>query len=292
VTEGLPPTEGVDERTRGLDLMATAELVDVLISAQRRALDAAGRAAPAIARAADAIAQRLRNGATLHYVGAGTSGRLGFLDAAELPPTFGTPPQLVRGHIAGGLSALTEAVEGAEDETDSVDLDVEKGDALLAISASGTAPYVVRALGLAMERGALGVALTSAPDSPLARRAEIAIVTETGPEPLAGSTRMIAGTAQKVVLGALSTAVMVRLGKVYDNLMVDVVATNEKLRRRAVRLVCRLAGVDDDRARALLSQANGSAKVAIVMQRFNLDAAEARKRLAINDDSLRAVLGH
>ncbi|HTX03816.1 MAG TPA: N-acetylmuramic acid 6-phosphate etherase [Candidatus Acidoferrales bacterium] len=290
MTEGLPPTEAVDEATHGLDRMPTADLVAALIAAQRRAFDAAQEAAPQIARAADAISARLRSGGALHYVGAGTSGRLGVLDAAELPPTFGVSPSLARAHIAGGADAMTGAVEGAEDNAQGFDAEVRSKDAVIGISASGGASFVCASLDRAKAKGALTVAITSAPDSRLARHADVAIVTQTGAEPLAGSTRMLAGTAQKIVLSALSTAVMVRLGKVYDNLMIDVVATNEKLRKRALRLVRSLCDVDDARGRELLERAGGSVKRAVVMEKLGIDADAAQKVLSLNNESLRDVL--
>jgi len=290
VTEGLPPTEAVDEATRGLDRMPTLELVTALIEAQTRSLDAARAAAPQIARAADAISGRLRSGGTLHYVGAGTSGRLGVLDAAELPPTFGVPPSLARAHIAGGLDAMSRAVEGAEDDSRGFDVDILSKDAVIGLSASGGAPFVCASLDRAKAKGALTVAITSALNSRLAKHADVAIVTQTGAEPLAGSTRMLAGTAQKIVLSALSTAVMVRLGKVYDNLMIDVVATNEKLRGRALRLVRELCKVDDARGRELLERSGGSVKRAVVMERLGVDAEAAQTLLDLNNESLRDVL--
>jgi len=290
VTEGLPPTEAVDEATRGLDRMSTEDLVAALIAAQGRALDAARAAAPQIARAADAISARLRSGGALHYVGAGTSGRLGLLDAAELPPTFGVSPTLARAHIAGGIDAMSSAVEGAEDNAAGFKADIHSKDAVIGISASGGAPFVCASLDRAKAKGALTVAITSAPDSRLAKHADITIVTQTGAEPLAGSTRMLAGTAQKIVLSALSTAVMVRLGKVYDNLMVDVVATNEKLRGRALRLVCTLCKVNDARGRELLERSGGSVKRAVVMERLGVDADAAQTLLDLKHESLRDVL--
>jgi N-acetylmuramic acid 6-phosphate etherase len=232
----------------------------------------------------------LRSGGTLHYVGAGTSGRLGAIDAAELPPTFGVLPALARAHIAGGAAALTAAIEGAEDDTRGFDVELHAKDAVIGISASGGAPYVCASLDRAKAKGALTVAITSAPDSRLARRADIAIVTQTGAEPLAGSTRMLAGTAQKIVLSALSTTVMVRLGKIYDNLMVDVVATNDKLRARALRLVRALCDVNEARARELLERTGGSVKLAVIIDKLGIDVDTAKTLLELNGDSLRAVL--
>ena len=242
------PTEAVNAATRDLDALPTAQLVAVLAREQGAALGAVAQAEPAIARAVDAIATRLRAGGNLHYFGAGSSGRLGFLDASECPPTFGTPPSLVQAHIAGGADALVRAVEGAEDDAAAgaaeAEASLKPDDAVVGISASGQAPYVVAALRAARSLGALTIALTGDAASPLAAAVDQAIVLDTGAEPLAGSTRLKAGTAQKLVLNALSTATMVRLGRVYDNLMVDLVATNEKLRRRALRLVQSVAAVE------------------------------------------------
>jgi N-acetylmuramic acid 6-phosphate etherase len=271
------------------------ELVAILVREQRRAFEAVERSAPQLARAVDAIVERLRGSGALHYVGAGTSGRIAALDAAECPPTFGTPPGMVRAHVAGGDAALARAVEGAEDDAAAGDrlgrAFFGPPDAVVGLSASGGAPFVVAALRAARERGALTIALTCDERAPLLACADIAIVLATGAEPIAGSTRMVAGTAQKLALNALSTAAMVRLGKVYDNLMVDVVASNAKLRRRALRLVMQLAPAEEDRARALLAAAAGSVKVAVIVGRRGIDPAAARALLAANGDSLRAALG-
>jgi N-acetylmuramic acid 6-phosphate etherase len=230
----------------------------------------------------------------LHYVGAGSSGRIATLDAAEMPPTFGTPPERVRSHVAGGAAALLGSVEGAEDDAQAGDAlmerSVEARDAVIGISASGSAPYVVAAIERARKIGAYTVAITSVAGSVLARAAEAAVVLDTGPEVLAGSTRLKAGTAQKIALNAISTAVMVRLGKVYDNLMVDVVSTNRKLRTRALRLVRELAGVDEDRARELLDAAGNRVKIAVVMERRAVDAMQAQALLEQHGGVLRELI--
>ncbi len=284
MSDGLSAvTEAINAATHDLDLLATADLVALLGREQRAAAEAVERATPQIARAVDAISARLRDGGSLHYVGAGTSGRLATLDAAECPPTFGTPAKLVVAHVAGGASALVRAIEGAEDDAAAGAAAVAAlapCDVAACISASGRAPFVVAAQRAARARGALTIAVTSDADSPLAREAEIAIAVATGPEPLAGSTRLKAGTAQKLVLNALSTATMVRLGKVYDNVMIDVVATNAKLRVRARLLVESLATVDAAEAERLLRAADGSAKVAVAMARLGIDAPAARAALA------------
>jgi N-acetylmuramic acid 6-phosphate etherase len=294
MTSKLPPTEEANPGSVGLDLLETRALVELIVADQHAAVGAVLAQADAIARAVDAIADRLERGGRLHYVGAGTSGRLATLDAAEMLPTFGTPPELVRAQIAGGHPALVRAVEGAEDDAEAgraavSDL-VNAGDVVTGISASGSAAFVVAAIDRAKEIGALTIALTSVADSPLVRAAEMPVVLETGAEVLAGSTRLKAGTAQKIALNAISTAVMVRLGKVYDNLMVDVVASNRKLRARALRLVERLAQVDRDRASQLLEGATGRVKVAIVMERCGLDAEQAQSLLDRHRGSLRALI--
>jgi len=289
-----PPTENANAATRDLDTLATEALVALLTREQVRACEAVAQVSPVMAAAVDAIADRIRGGGRLHYVGAGTSGRLGALDAAECPPTFGTPPELVSARIAGGAVALLRAIEGAEDDAEAgaeeMRVHASARDAVVGISASGSAPYVVAALGAARAMGALTIALTSVARSALAETAELAIVVDTGAEPLAGSTRLGAGTAQKIVLNTLSTATMVKLGRVYDNLMVDVVATNEKLRARALRLVRALTGVEEEEARTLLAAAAGSVKVAVVMRRRALDAAEARALLDACGGFLRPAL--
>jgi N-acetylmuramic acid 6-phosphate etherase len=211
-----------------------------------------------------------------------------------MPPTFGTEPSLVCAHIAGGVTAITRAVEGAEDDADAGEREVRdhvrSGDAVVGISASGGAPFVLGAMRAARANGAWTLGVANSPGSPLPAACDLGIVLSTGAEPLTGSTRLKAGTSQKILLNTLSTAVMVRLGKVHDNLMVDVVATNNKLRKRALRLVMQLANVDQARATELLQQADGSVKTADVMQRKNLDADGARAMLQTHDGSLRASL--
>ncbi|MGZ3496254.1 MAG: N-acetylmuramic acid 6-phosphate etherase [Vulcanimicrobiaceae bacterium] len=291
---GLPQTEAINPRTSGLDELSTADLVYVLADEQRAAVDAVVAQSVAIARAVDEISARLRAGGRLHYVGAGTSGRLGILDASEMPPTFGTDPSLVCAHIAGGETAIRTAVEGAEDDAQAGAREMRDhvlaSDAVVGISASGGAPFVVGALETARSIGAWTLGIANSPGAPVLQAADLGIVLETGPEPLTGSTRLKAGTSQKVLLNTLSTATMVRLGKVYDNLMVDVVATNKKLRGRARRLVTAITSVDDDRAQALLDAAGGRVKVAAVMARHGVDADAARSMLDRNHGDLRKSL--
>ena len=293
MSELLPPTEAIHAGNPQLDRLPTTELIDVLLRDQFDAIEAVQSQSAAIAHAVDEIAARLARGGRLHYVGAGTSGRIATLDAAEMPPTFGAPPELVHAHIAGGDAALVRAIEGAEDDSKAGAAqmrDVEPGDAVVALSASGGARFVIAAAEEAKARGAYTVAVTSVESSRLARVADHAIVAATAAEALTGSTRLKAGTAQKIVLNAISTAVMVRLGKVYGNLMVDVVATNDKLRHRALRLIADLAEVERERARELLDAAEGRVKVAIVMERKRCSAAAARGLLDRHGGSLRAVL--
>lgn len=290
----VPQTELRNPKTNALDRLATPELVELLAREQSEAVAAVVAVSGKLAAAVDEISMRLRSGGVLHYVGAGSSGRLGFLDASEMPPTFGTEPSLVCGHIAGGRDALTRAIEGAEDDGDAGEREmrdhIKPGDAVVGLSASGAAAFVVRAIETAREIGAWTLGVANNPESPLAYTADLAIVLQTGPEPLTGSTRLKAGTAQKVLLNTLSTATMVRLGKVYDNLMVDVVATNNKLRKRALRLVMQLVPADAEKAASLLQSASGSVKTAVVMGRRDVSAQEARALLESHGGSLRRAL--
>ena len=281
-------TEGVRPDLYDLDARAIGEVVALLVAAEGEAHGAVAAAVPRIAAAAEAIVARLEYGGRLIYAGAGTPGRLGVLDAAECGPTFGT--DLVRGVIAGGPRALTEAIEGAEDAFDPADLaDLTAADALVGITASGRTPYVLGALEHARAVGALTVAIVNNAGSEAS--ADLVIELLTGPEVLAGSTRLTAGTAQKVVLNALSTSVMIALGKAYGPRMVDVRPTNAKLRRRAVRIVRDAAGVDEEAAAAALTAAGGHAKTAIVALLAGVDAAEAAVRLDRARGRVRDALG-
>ncbi|WP_372494619.1 N-acetylmuramic acid 6-phosphate etherase [Mycobacterium colombiense] len=290
VPQGLDAltTEAVRPDLDDLDARPIPEVVALLVAAEAEAHGAVAAAVPRIAAAAQAIAARLERGGRLVYAGAGTPGRLGVLDAAECAPTFGT--DLVRGVIAGGPAALTEAIEGAEDAFDPTDLaDLTAADALVGITASGRTPYVLGALEHARAAGALTVAIVNNPGSEAS--AEVVIELLTGPEVLAGSTRLTAGTAQKVVLNALSTSVMIALGKAYGPRMVDVRATNAKVRRRAVRIVRDAAGVDEETATAALAAAGGHAKTAIVALLAGVDATEAAARLDRARGRVRDALG-
>ncbi len=279
MSDVLPATEGVDVGTADIDRIDTKARVRRLIEAHRVAVDAVLAAADAIERAVDAVVAALQAGRSVIVVGAGTSGRLAVLDASELPPTFGFASERYEGRIAGGDGALRTAVEGAEDDADAgavAVVDAEAGDVVIGVSASGTAKFVQGALAAARDLGAVTIAIVNAPRSPLAIDAQIVIEAKTGAEPIAGSTRMRAGTAQKIVLNTISTAAMIALGKTYRNRMVDVVATNAKLRDRAVRLVRELAGDVD--AAALLDACGGRVKTAVVMARHNV-GREAAERL-------------
>jgi N-acetylmuramic acid 6-phosphate etherase len=294
VSADLPSTEDRNPRSFGLDRMGTQALIELLADDQHAAVDAVFGQSAKLAEVVDAVVARIESGGRLHYVGAGSSGRLGTLDAAEMSPTFGTPAGLVCAHIAGGPDALARAVEGAEDDRAAgeavVREHVDSGDAVVGISASGSAAFAIAALASARAIGAYTVALVNAEGSALARVAEVSIVLPTGAEALTGSTRLKAGTAQKIALNALSTAVMTRLGKVHDNLMVDVVAGNRKLRDRALRLVRAIADVDEARARDLLVRAGGRVKVAVVMHRRGVDAEAAQALLAQQHGWLRPLL--
>lgn len=280
MTPRLPSTEDVDGTTTGIDRVDTAARVRMLIEAQRGALDAALGAADAVALAADAVTAALRAGQRCVVIGAGTSGRLAVLDASELPPTFGFPGERYEGRIAGGDGALRRSIEGAEDDAAAgaeCVADIARDDVVIGVSAGGSAAFVAGALAAARSRGAITIALVNAGGSALAAEADIAIEAITAAEPIAGSTRMRAGTAQKIVLNTISTATMIALGKTYRNRMVDVVASNAKLRARAERLVRELAGDVD--APALLDAAGGRVKTAIVMARRNVDRAGAERLL-------------
>lgn len=269
-------TEAARPELHDLDTRPIGEIVELLVGAEGAAHDAVVAALPRISAAAEAIAARLERGGRLIYAGAGTPGRLGVLDAAECSPTFNT--DVVRGIIAGGPAALTAAIDGAEDSFDPADLaDLTAADVLVGITASGRTPYVLGALNHARAAGALTVAIVNNAGSTAA--ADIVIELLTGPEVLAGSTRLTAGTSQKVVLNALSTSAMIALGKAYGPRMVDVRATNAKLRRRTVRIVRDAAGVDEQTARAALGAAGGHAKTAIVALLAGVDVAAAAVRL-------------
>jgi N-acetylmuramic acid 6-phosphate etherase len=289
-------TEQRNAASRNLDRMTAAETVRLMNREDRRVAIAVGREIPSIERAVDAIVSRIRKGGRLFYVGAGSSGRMGVLDAAECPPTFGTSPKLVQALIAGGRRAITHAVEGAEDSTRNAERDLRakrltRNDVVVGIAASGTTPYVLRALRYARKRGATTVAVTSNLRMPVGRLAKIVIAPEVGPEVLTGSTRLKAGTSQKMVLNMLSTAVMARLGHVYENLMIDVVITNEKVAERALRILVEASGKRVSAAEHALRAAGHNMRVALVMLKRGVGAREARKLIVGAGGDLRKALG-
>jgi N-acetylmuramic acid 6-phosphate etherase len=288
-------TETPSPRHPELDRYDAETLVRAFADDQLDAVAAVQRAAPEIARAVAAAVPRIRAGGRLLYLGAGTSGRLGLLDSVELYPTFSWPSERAVACLAGGPPALYKAVEGAEDDgpqgaADLMALAPTPNDVVFLIAASGATPYVLGAMAAAKAAGALAVGLANNPGAPVALQADIGIVLDTGPEIISGSTRLKAGTAQKIALNTLSSAIMVQLHKVYGNLMVDVKATNAKLRRRSVALTQRASGHDEAASAAALEAADGSVKRAVLM-RSGLDAAAARDRLEAVDGDLRAALG-
>jgi N-acetylmuramic acid 6-phosphate etherase len=276
--------------------MTSMEMVRLMNREDRTVAVAVGRELPAISRAVDAIVSGIRKGGRLIYVGAGSSGRMGVLDAAECPPTFGTSPKMVQALIAGGRRAITKAVEGAEDSERNGERDLRakkltRRDVVVGIAASGTTPYVVGALKYARRRGATTVAVTSNLRMPVGRLAKIVIAPEVGPEVLTGSTRLKAGTSQKMVLNMLSTAVMARLGHVYENLMIDMMLTNEKLAERALRLLAEASGKSVSAAEQAQRAGGHDLRVGLVMLKKEIGAGEARKEIARAGGNLRAALG-
>jgi N-acetylmuramic acid 6-phosphate etherase len=290
-------TEQRNPASKKLDRMTALEIVRLMSREDRRVAGAVGREIPAIARAVDAIVAGMRKGGRLIYVGAGSSGRMGVLDAAECPPTFGVSPKVVRAVIAGGRRAITQAVEGAEDsarngERDLRAIRIARNDVVVGIAASGTTPYVLGALQFARKRGATTVAVTSNLRMPVGRLAKIVIAPEVGPEVLTGSTRLKAGTSQKMVLNMLSTAVMAQLGHVYENLMIDMMLTNEKLAERALRMLAEASGKRVSAAEDALRAAGHDMRVALVMLKLGISAGEVRKRLKEAPGDLRKALGN
>jgi N-acetylmuramic acid 6-phosphate etherase len=289
----LPLTEQVNNSTEDIDVLSTEEILHRINDEDRRAAWAVEREIDVIATAVDAITERLRVGGKLHYFGAGTSGRLAMLDAAEIPPTFGVQDVIIA-HVAGGAAALAGAVEGAEDDVQSGNAAVDMAaigtcEVAIGVSASGRAPFVLAAVNAAASKGALTICITSNPNSPLACATQIPIVLRTGPEVIAGSTRMKAAAAQKMALTMISTAVMIKLGKVYGNLMVDVEATNSKLRDRALRLTARLTAGDPAEVKAALEQTSYRVKPAVVMLWCHCDARQAQEKLERAGGNLRTI---
>jgi len=278
-------TEQRYKGSEGIDRLPTIGILSVMNAADAEIPAAIAREIPRIAAAVDAITGALQSGGRLYYIGAGTSGRLGVLDAAECPPTFHVPPGLITGIIAGGPAALSRATEASEDDPQTGARDLEaagfrQSDVVAGIAASGRTPYVLGAVKWAKEIGAITCGISCNPDSELSRAVDYPIEPVTGPEVIAGSTRMRAGTATKIVLNMISTAVMIRLGYVYDNLMVNVQPTNRKLEDRARRIIQEVTGVTFDRASELLEQGGREVRTAIVMEKRKISRTEAEQLLA------------
>lgn len=290
-------TEQRNPRTQRIDTASSLEIVDLMNAEDASVATAVRGEREQIARGIDLIVDVFRSGGRLIYVGAGTSGRLGVIDAAECPPTFGVPPTLITGVIAGGYGAMVKSVEGSEDDVNAgmaaIDTaGVTKSDVVMGIAASGTTPYVRGALGRAQTFGACTILFTcSTPPKVLAETCDVVINPIVGPEALTGSTRLKSGTATKLVLNTLTTGAMIRLGKVYGNLMVDLMALSDKLRDRGQRIVMECTGVSREEARAAIERAEGSVKLAIVMARRDVSAAEARRLLDAAGGFVRPVVG-
>lgn len=288
-------TERRNPASAHIDSCTTLEMVTIMQQEDSKIASAIEKILPEIARAIDATSQRLENGGRLFYLGAGTSGRLGILDASECPPTYGTDPELVQGLIAGGVPAIFRAQEGAEDNPGLAVHDLKEHgfsakDVLVGIAASGRTPYVIGGLKYARELGALTIALACSEHAEIAALADIALTPVTGPEVVTGSTRMKAGTAQKLVLNMLSTGTMIKLGKVYGNLMVDVKASNKKLEERAIRIVMEGSGCERTEAEKALKGADGHAKLAILMVVAGVSAGEGKALLERTAGHLAAAI--
>jgi N-acetylmuramic acid 6-phosphate etherase len=289
-------TEAVNPASARIDELDAAGIVAVMNAEDAEVAAAVARESAAIAQAIEIIAERFRDGGRLVYIGAGTSGRLGVLDASECPPTFGTPPEMVVGLIAGGPQALTRAVEGAEDSrelaaSDLAAIGLSARDVLVGIATSGRTPYVLGGLAHARAVGAFAIGFACNDKSELESLAELMIVPRVGPEIITGSTRLKAGTATKLVLNMLTTGAMIRIGKTYGNLMVDLRATNTKLVARTRRIVAMLTGASEEEAERLVAEADGELKTAVVAKQRNVSPAEARALLAAAGGHLRRAIG-
>ncbi|AIR84018.1 N-acetylmuramic acid-6-phosphate etherase [Pantoea sp. BL1] len=288
-------TEGRNPASQNIDELSTEAMLRVINDEDKKVALAVEAIVPQIAQVVDAITAAFSKGGRLIYCGAGTSGRLGILDASECPPTFGTPRSQVVGLIAGGHTAILQAVENAEDNVeqgaqDLKDIDFNANDVLVGIAASGRTPYVLGALAYAKQQGAFSAALTCNPNSPMSQAADVALTPVVGPEVVTGSSRMKAGTAQKLVLNMLTTGAMIRSGKVYGNLMVDVEATNQKLVQRQINIVKQATDCDEATAQQALNACHGHCKTAIVMVLAGLDANEAKALLKQNSGFIRNAL--
>jgi N-acetylmuramic acid 6-phosphate etherase len=290
-----PVTEQINPNTKEIDRLSSLEIVKLINEEDRAVAEAVSHVLEDVARAVNLTVKRLDAGGRLIYIGTGTSGRLGVLDASECPPTFGVSPELVRGVIAGGLDALHRSIEAAEDDPaqaarDLDALDLSPLDAVVGISASGNTPYTVGAIEHAKNGGAVTIAITCNPESEMAALAEVSIAPVVGPEAIAGSSRMKAGTAQKMVLNMLSTAAMIRMGLVYSNLMSNLKATNDKLRRRAVDILSEEAGITVEQAQYAFKAAGEDLRLALLIFRSELSLEEAEQLLASHNGSVRRAL--
>lgn len=291
----LPITEQENPKTENIDRVSTLEAIRLINNEDKKVALAVEKVLPEIAQAVDKIVERLKNGGRLFYVGTGTSGRLGVLDASEIPPTYGVSYDLVQGIIAGGYDALYKAVEASEDDANAGKIDLQNRgltakDAVIGIAASGRTPYTIGALDFARELGCFTVCLTCVPDSVITKSAEISIVAVVGAEAITGSTRMKSGTAQKMVLNMISTAVMIQLGYVKGNRMTNVKSSNIKLKERSLRILISETNLDESSANNLLTKANGDLRVAIVMHKANVSREIAKKALVENDFVIETVL--
>ncbi|GAA1552966.1 N-acetylmuramic acid 6-phosphate etherase [Kribbella lupini] len=290
----MTPTEARNPRTLAIDAVGTVEILRMMNAEDARVADAVSAVLPQLARIVDAAVEAVRAGGRVHYFGAGTSGRLAVLDAAELLPTFHAPDDLVIAHHAGGMPALLRAVENVEDSEEGGAADASEvtgRDVVIGLAASGSTPYVAGALRHARSVGATTALITSNPQAPLAPLADVLIAADTGPEVIAGSTRLKAGTAQKMVLNAFSTTLMIKLGRTWSNLMVDMVATNNKLRGRMLRILAEATGADADACAAALVEADGELKPALVHLLTGSPVAAAREALAEADGRVAVALG-
>lgn len=290
-----PITEQANPRTRDIDRRPTLEIVTLINNEDRTVADAVALVLPQVAEAVERIVERLSNGGHLFYIGTGTSGRLGVLDASECPPTYGVPRDLVRGIIAGGVEALYKAVEAAEDDPAQAARDLDAAgltprDAVVGISASGNTPYTLGALRHAKAIGAATIAITSNPESAMAAAADVSIAPVVGPEVIAGSSRMKSGTAQKLILNMLSTATMIRLGLVYGNLMSNLQPNNAKLVRRACGILAEETGLSNEAAAQLFEEAGRDLRLAFVMAASRLPRTEAESLLRAHGNSVRRAI--
>ena len=290
-------TERRNPNSVDIDLFPTERILKIINAEDATVAAAVASAIPEIAKAVDLAVETIRNGGSVYYVGAGTSGRIAILDAAECPPTFSSPPEWIQAIVAGGSRAITQALEGAEDSRENAARDlrskkVSAKDLVVGIAAGGTTPYTLAALEYARSKDAKTVAVVAAPDSPMAKSANIVICTPVGPEVITGSTRMKAGTAQKLVLNMISTATMVRLGMTYSNWMINVSMTNVKLQERGIQILREVLGVHAEEAKKLSVACGGNLRLAVIMGTLDCDRKSAEKRLAESAGNLRKVLPH